>query len=81
MLGLEGLKRVCDSTPLPVVAIGGIKLQHVPDVLAAGAHGVAVVSGVFDAADVAAAARVLAEAVARAQQLRTQRSSAAVGTA
>lgn len=42
---------------LPMVAIGGITLQNAPQVLAAGADCVAVISAVFDARDVSAAAR------------------------
>lgn len=41
---------------LPLVAIGGINLQNTPQVYAAGADAVAVISAVFDAADVAASA-------------------------
>jgi thiamine-phosphate pyrophosphorylase len=41
---------------LPLVAIGGINLQNAPQVYAAGADAVAVISAVFDAADVAASA-------------------------
>ena len=41
------------SFALPLVAIGGITLQNVSQVFAAGADAVAVISAVFDAADVA----------------------------
>lgn len=41
---------------LPLVAIGGINLQNASEVFAAGADAVAVISAVFDAADVAASA-------------------------
>jgi len=41
---------------LPLVAIGGISLQNAPQVFAAGADAVAVISALFDAADVAASA-------------------------
>lgn len=41
---------------LPLVAIGGINLQNAPQVFAAGADAVAVISAVFDAADVAGSA-------------------------
>jgi len=41
---------------LPLVAIGGITLQNAPQVFAAGADAVAVISAVFDAADIAASA-------------------------
>ena len=38
---------------LPLVAIGGINLQNAPQVFAAGADAVAVISAVFDAGDIA----------------------------
>jgi thiamine-phosphate pyrophosphorylase len=44
------------SFVLPLVAIGGITLQNAPQVFAAGADAVAVISAVFDAGDVAASA-------------------------
>lgn len=45
---------------LPVFAIGGITLANAPQIREAGADGIAVVSGVFGAPDVEAAARALA---------------------
>ena len=42
---------------LPVVAIGGITLANAPQAIAAGADMVAVISAVFDAPDIARAAR------------------------
>ena len=44
------------SFALPLVAIGGITLQNAPQVFAAGADAVAVISAVFDAADIAESA-------------------------
>lgn len=51
---------------LPIVAIGGVTAERVPEVREAGAHGVAVIRAVWHAPDPAAAARRLADAVARA---------------
>ena len=66
-IGLAGLTKVCDAiAPVPVVGIGGVGLSNAPPVIAAGAKGVAVVSAVFDAADVAAATRALVHAVGNA---------------
>jgi thiamine-phosphate pyrophosphorylase len=45
---------------IPVFAIGGITLANAPQIIAAGADGIAVVSGVFAAPDVESAARALA---------------------
>ena len=42
---------------MPKVAIGGITLENAPQVLAAGADCVAVITDLFDAPDVAARAR------------------------
>jgi len=42
---------------VPLVAIGGITLENAPQVLAAGADALAVISDLFDAPDVAARAR------------------------
>ncbi|MEW6132668.1 MAG: thiamine phosphate synthase [Pseudomonadota bacterium] len=44
---------------LPVVAIGGITAKNAPEVIAAGADAIAVISALFDAPDVEAAAREL----------------------
>ena len=46
---------------VPVFAIGGITLANAKQVIDAGADGVAIVSGVFGAPDVEAAARALAQ--------------------
>lgn len=45
-IGFDGLKRVYAHNGLPAVAIGGIKLPHVNDVLATGVEGLAVVSAI-----------------------------------
>jgi len=44
------------SFALPLVAIGGITLENAPEVFAAGADAVAVISALFDARDIAASA-------------------------
>ncbi len=56
-VGPQAIAEVCRHTRLPVVAIGGIKAQHVPEVLGAGASGIAVISAIVGAPDIAAAAR------------------------
>ena len=50
-IGVAGLARIVAACPVPAVAIGGLKRQHVTDVLAAGAHGVAVVSAICGTPD------------------------------
>lgn len=44
--GLEKLARVCRDLDIPVVAIGGIGQANAGEVMAAGAHGIAVISAV-----------------------------------
>jgi thiamine-phosphate diphosphorylase len=45
-VGLEGIARICRSTHLPVVGIGGITLNNCRSVIEAGAHGIAVVTAI-----------------------------------
>jgi thiazole tautomerase (transcriptional regulator TenI) len=47
--GLEELKNVTGKTNLPIIAIGGIKPSNCFEVIQAGAHGIAVMSGVLEA--------------------------------
>lgn len=62
-LGAEGFARFAShSEGLPCLAIGGVRPEDVPAVLAAGGVGVAVVSGILGAADIEAAARKYASA-------------------
>ena len=46
------LGQIVKSVDLPVLALGGIKLNRVPEVLEKGAHGVAVISGIWDSQDI-----------------------------
>ena len=59
-ISLEIFQQAKQRVHVPVFAIGGITIDNVRQVIAAGADGIAVVSGVFAAADVEAAARALA---------------------
>jgi thiamine-phosphate diphosphorylase len=61
-VGPEQLRRFQAVTDLPLVAIGGVTLERVPEAMAAGAHSVAVISAVSAADDPEAAARALAAA-------------------
>ena len=54
---LELLVEAKRELALPLVAIGGITLANAPQLLAAGADALAVISALFDAADICAAAR------------------------
>lgn len=48
-IGLEELGRVCNAVDIPVVAIGGIHAQNLPEVIRQGACSAAVVSAVMNA--------------------------------
>jgi thiamine-phosphate pyrophosphorylase len=52
VIGLGGLGRISAIARRPVVAIGGIRLERVPDVLAAGAWGVAVIADLIGGDDI-----------------------------
>ncbi len=54
--GLEALREIRAAVPLPILAIGGITLENVAAVIAAGATAPAVISAVVAAPDIAAAA-------------------------
>jgi thiamine-phosphate pyrophosphorylase len=63
-LGPARIGAVAAAVAVPVIAIGGITAERVPELLAAGAAGVAVVGPVSGAADPAAATRQLLRALA-----------------
>jgi len=48
-IGLEGLRQICASVSIPVVAIGGIDVSNAADCIRAGAAGVAVIRAARDA--------------------------------
>ncbi len=58
-IGFDGLGRLVAISPVPAVAIGGLRAAHVSPVLEAGAGGMAVVSAICGQLDPAAAARGL----------------------
>ncbi|XP_030517840.2 thiamine biosynthetic bifunctional enzyme TH1, chloroplastic isoform X2 [Rhodamnia argentea] len=67
-IGLEGLKAVCLSSKLPVVAIGGIGISNAHSVMELGLpnlKGVAVVSALFDRECISTEARKLYEVLSR----------------
>ena len=57
VVGLEGLRQARQATRKPLVAIGGITLEKVRDVVAAGADSVAVIADLLKAPDIGARAR------------------------
>lgn len=62
--GVGRVREVTGATRLPGVAIGGVDPEDVASILDAGGHGVAAVSGIWDASDPPRAARSYLEAVA-----------------
>lgn len=44
--GIEQLKEIVESIPLPIIAIGGVTRENAPAVMATGAAGIAVISAV-----------------------------------
>lgn len=62
-IGLEAVARRAELSRIPIIGIGGITSDNAPDVIAAGAVGVAVVGAILRASDPADAARRLALAV------------------
>ncbi len=62
-IGPEGLAAVRAVTGLPLVGIGGVTAARAPEVIAAGAQGVAVVSAIACAEDPEAATREIVQAV------------------
>ena len=66
-VSLETLSSICRAVSIPVVAIGGIKKENLPELAGTGIAGVAVVSAIFAAPDIRKAAeelRQLSEATA-----------------
>jgi thiamine-phosphate pyrophosphorylase len=59
-LGLTALQEIA-RLGLPVIAIGGLTVERVREVKAAGAHGVAAIRALWDAAEPGAAARRMLE--------------------
>jgi thiamine-phosphate pyrophosphorylase len=58
-IGPAMIGEVARAVDVPVIAIGGITVAQVPEIMAVGAHGVAVVGAISDAADPGAATKDL----------------------
>jgi thiamine-phosphate pyrophosphorylase len=56
-VGLDQIRAVHDAVRIPIFCIGGIKLENLSDVIAAGARRVVIVSGLLQTADIASYAR------------------------
>jgi thiamine-phosphate pyrophosphorylase len=67
-IGLAPIAAIRAAVNLPVLGIGGIGAGNVAEVIRAGAHGVAVISAVSDAEDMARATAELLQRIAGAQE-------------
>jgi thiamine-phosphate pyrophosphorylase len=72
VMGLETLHAIASECPVPVIAIGSITAARVPEVLEAGAFGVAVISAITCAEDPEAAAREFADVIEKWLTARTE---------
>lgn len=66
-IGFDGLARIVAAASVPAVAIGGLKAEHAGKALAAGAHGIAVVSAICGQPDPKEAARRITDEVRKAR--------------
>jgi len=67
LIGLSGLEEIKRSVSIPVVAIGGLTIGTVAQVLGAGADGLAFISELFRGEDVGARAREIKAAIESAR--------------
>jgi thiamine-phosphate pyrophosphorylase len=67
-IGFDGLARLVKTAPVPTVAIGGLKREHVASVFAAGADGLAVVSAICGMPDPRAATIRIAEEIRKVRR-------------
>lgn len=67
-LGLERLLELAASSPVPVLALGGVRVEDLRGLLQAGIHGAAVSSGIFAQPDPAGAADAYAKALREARR-------------
>ena len=68
-VGPERVRQIRAAVRIPIVGIGGIKADNAAPVIEAGADGVAVITGVVAAPDIAAAARRILETVRAAKRV------------
>ncbi len=67
-IGFDGLAKLVKAAPVPTVAIGGLKSEHVASVFAAGADGLAVVSAICGTLDPRAATIRIAEEIRKVRR-------------
>jgi thiamine-phosphate pyrophosphorylase len=64
----EGIARIAAAVSIPVIAVAGVTASRIPELLAAGAFGVAVISAVSEADDPGAATKALLTALDSAER-------------
>jgi len=69
-IGLDAVEAIDEAVEVPSVGIGGVTPERAPDVVAAGADGVAVITAITGAEDPQAATEELAAAVAEGKERR-----------
>lgn len=74
-LGIDGLRSMLAVARIPFTVMGGIKMEHIADLVANGARTVAVVSAVTMADDPERATRELLREIRRAREVHVSRSS------
>ncbi|HEY2384247.1 MAG TPA: thiamine phosphate synthase [Terriglobia bacterium] len=57
VLGVEALAQICGAIRKPVVAVGGITLARVPEVVGAGAHSVAIIKDLLGHGEISSRVR------------------------
>jgi thiamine-phosphate pyrophosphorylase len=62
-VGVRALERAAAATRLPLLALGGVTPARARECVAAGAHGVAAISAIWNAADPVAALRAFSDAL------------------
>jgi thiamine-phosphate pyrophosphorylase len=79
-IGAAGLADVAAAVAVPVLAIGGVTADRIPELLEAGAYGVAVVGAIAKASDPAAAARQFLANLAAATAVASARVASGSGS-
>ncbi len=65
--GLETARAICEAVDVPVIGIGGISRDNIPEVIAVGIDGIAVISAVVSQEDISGAAAELSKIIAEAK--------------
>lgn len=66
-IGFDGLAEIAVASPVPTVAIGGLKAEHVAQILEAGADGLAIVSAICGQKDVTSATEEFSKLIKEAR--------------